>query len=271
MDTKRNLDFLIDSAGGYVNAGKSIRNWLSNWGGVINQTIIGVAASTASWCIPADKTRAYKNSQVFMHRAMAAPFGNRDDLLEAVTQLDKTDGQIAGMYAEQAEGDPDEMLDLMKGVNGQGTLLTGQEALAAGLVDELIDGEAKNNFTADWLNSSQPGRKLTFCSAHAGREHQNKNQQHQNTMNLQQKLALLNKRGITPPANCTEAQADALIASSEAMRAQNKIILTAWNVAFDESKTDAEIVALVTNGKPAPTNTPRRTAPGSKIAPSWTV
>lgn len=266
VDKNRALDFLIDSPGGYVNAGKSIRNWLSNWGGVINQTIIGVAASTASWCIPADTTRAYKNSQVFMHRAMAAPFGNVDDLQEAITQLNKTDGQIADMYAEQSESDPAEMLDLMKGANGQGTLLTGQEALAAGLVDELIDGEAKNNFSTEWLNSArQKLSALNSLQTANGRpqgpqptqgDRNKNNNQNQNTMNLQQLIALLNKRGITPPANCTIDQANSLIAASDAMRAQNKTILTAWNVAIPDDATDEAIVKLISNGKPAAVTPP---------------
>ena len=198
-----------------------------------------------------DKTRAYKNSQIFMHRAMAAPFGNRDDMIEAASQLEQTDGQIADMYAEQSEGEPDEMLDLMKGTNGQGTLLTGQEALDCGLVNELIDGNAKNNFSADWLNSArkQLSALNSLSALPTQGEHQNKTT-NQNQMKKEQKIALLNSRGIAIPADADEPKLDSLIAASNTMRAQNKTILAAWNVTIPEDATDAAIITLVTNGKP---------------------
>ena len=171
-----------------------------------------------------------------MHRAMAAPFGNRDDLQDAITQLDKTDGQIAGMYAEQSESEPDEMLGLMKGTNGQGTLLTGQEALDAGLVDELIDGEAKNNFSAEWLNSArqklsalnvmrspqsvpaapQNGTAANSAPQGAGKQTNNKNQ---NIMEKIKMIALLNKWGVTVPENATDEQLLALVEAGKPIAA----------------------------------------------------
>ena len=242
IDKNRALDFQVNSAGGYVSAGTAIRNWLSGWGGVINQTIIGVAASTAAWCIPADKTRAYKNSQVFVHRSMAAPFGNRDDLQDAIVQLDKTDNQIAGMLAEQSESEPDEMLDLMKGANGQGTLLTGQEALDCGLIDELIDGEAKNNFSVEWLNSAR--QKLSTLNtlrtpqnpplqATGNQTTDNKNK---NIMNKEKMIALLNKWGVTVPENATDEQLLALV------EAGKPVVAPATNKA---PELDAETKALI--------------------------
>ena len=232
VDRQRNLEFLIDSHGGYVSAGMSIRNWLSSWGGVINQTIIGVAASAASWCIPADTTRAFKNSQIFTHRAMAAPFGNADDLKDAITQLEKTDNQIADMLAEQSGSTREEMLDLMKGPNGQGTLLTGEEAMACGLVDEVIDGEAKNNFSADWLNSAreklaalnslrtQPGGLgHTISAPPQGADQPPTNKPQDTIMNKTEMLALLNKWGVTIPENATDDQLKKLVEAGKPVAA----------------------------------------------------
>ena len=45
----RPLNFLVNSPGGSVNEGCAIRNILNEWEGKITKTIIGVAASTASW------------------------------------------------------------------------------------------------------------------------------------------------------------------------------------------------------------------------------
>lgn len=208
----RPLNFLIDSPGGDVNTGKAIHNHLLNWKGVINKTVIGVAASTASWMIPADTTRVYKNSQIFAHRAMCFIGGNRDDAAQAVEFLDKTDGQIATMYADQSGNDAEEMLDLMKGKDGQGTLMTGAEAVACGLADEIIDGAATNQFSADWLNSAK--KKLaalnTLSAPPQGAANPPTKTQNQ-IMNKTQMLALLNKWGVTVPENATDEQIVALV------------------------------------------------------------
>ena len=243
----RPLNFMIDSPGGSYNTGCAIHNVLSQWPGVINKTVIGVAASTASWMIPADKTFAYKNSQIFMHRAMCYASGNVDDMQKAIDFLNQTDGQIAQMYADQSGNEPAEMLDMMTNE----TLLTGQQAKDCGMVDELIDGEATNNFSTEWLNSAK--KKLSaqnsLSALPAQGEHQTNNQP--NKMKKEQKIALLNSRGITVPADADEPKLDSLIAASNTMRAQNKAILTGWNVAVTDDMTDAAIVTLVTNGKPA--------------------
>lgn len=240
----RQLIFLMNSPGGLVDEGKAIRALLNRWEGKITNTIIGIAASTASWCIPADETRAYKSSQIFMHNAIAfVGYANAEQCAQAKEYLDTTDGQIAEMYADQASGDPDVMLDLMR----KESLLTGKQAMDLGLVDEIIDGEATNQFSTEWLNSAK--KKLAALNSLRPQGDKNQPQPQENTM--KDKIALLNKRGITPPVNATEAQLDALIAQSDAVRAQNKTILTAWNVAVPEDATDAAMVTLVTNGRPA--------------------
>lgn len=206
----RALNFLIDSPGGSYNTGCAIHNLLSQWAGEINKTVIGVAASTASWMIPADKTFAYKNSQIFMHRAMCYVGGNVDDLQDGIDFLNKTDGQISQMYADQSGNDAEEMLDLMRGTNKQGTLLTGQEALEKGLVDELIDGDAVNQFSPEWLTSAREKlNAINKLSAPAGSGNPIPGTNHnhnQNIMNKTQMLALLNKWGVTVPPNATDEQ-----------------------------------------------------------------
>ena len=220
VPTTRELNFYTNSPGGRVDEGVSIRNWLKSWKGNISNTIIGIAASAASWCVPAKNVRAYKNSQMFMHRSMGMVFGNADDCREAITQLEKTDGQIAEMYAEMTGKTAEEMMNLMKGNNGQGTLLTGAEALDQGLVHELVDGEATNQFTPEWLNSAK--EKLTALNTlratdgaankSAAPATGNQNQTTTNTiMNKEKMIALLNKWGVTIPANATDEQLLALV------------------------------------------------------------
>ena len=245
----RPLNFLVNSPGGSVSEGCAIRNILDSWDGEITKTIIGVAASTASWCIPADKVLAYKNSQIFLHQCWGMVVGNADDMRAAIDFLETTDGQIAQMLADQSDADADEMMDLMKAE----TLLTGQEAMDLGLVDEIVDGDAKNQFSTEQMNAMKS--KLAALRNTISAPVQGADLTKQKTENMKQKSALLKNRGIAIPDGADEAALDSLIAASDAMRAQNKTILTAWNVTIPTDATDAAIVALVTNGKPTTTAT----------------
>jgi ATP-dependent protease ClpP protease subunit len=57
----RELRIAVNSRGGDVNEGKTIRSMLEDWPGRIVNVIDGVAASTASWMIPADEVHASTN------------------------------------------------------------------------------------------------------------------------------------------------------------------------------------------------------------------
>lgn len=248
----RALSFMVNSPGGNVSDGIAIRNLLNEWPGPITNTIIGMAASAASWCIPADETRAYKSSQMFIHRSWGYVVGNADDMRAAIQFLETTDNQIADIYADQTGKPAEEMLDLMS----DETLLTGQEACDLGLVDKVIDGDAKNTFTNGQLNAMR--QKLAALnsirtSAHPGQGERtgNKQTRENNGMTKEQKIALLNKRGVTVPANADEAKLDSLISASDSMRAGYKTILDGWNVAIPAEATEAQVAQLVANGKPA--------------------
>lgn len=200
----RAINFLTNSPGGVVSEGLAIRNLLSQWPGKITNTIIGIAASTASWMIPADETRAYKSSQMFIHRAWGAVVGNADDLRDAINFLEKTDGQIADIYAEQTGRRAETMMRLMSNE----TLLTGQEALDNGFVDVLIEGDAKNQFSNEQL--SEMKNKLAALNTLRRSEQgatNNKPRKENVVMNKEQMLALLNKWGVKNiPADATDAQ-----------------------------------------------------------------
>ena len=264
----RQLDFLTNSAGGYVHTGTAMRNLLDQWPGKITNTIIGVAASTASWCIPADTTKAYKNSQIFTHRAMAAPFGNVDDLQDAIDFLNKTDRQIADMYAEQTGKSCDEMLDMMRGTNGQGTLMTGKEALEIGLVDELIDGDAKNQFSTEQLNAmKQKLAALNSIRFSGGKEGTP-------TSTAPSPANTANRTGApqpNPPATPPETNSDASPApgnptnTNQTIMNKEKMIalLNKWGVTVPANATDADLEALIAAGKPAPAPTNAQPAPAA--------
>jgi ATP-dependent protease ClpP protease subunit len=187
----RDILLRINSKGGDVHEGMTIKNLLEEWPKNVFAVIDGIAASTSSW-IPCNckEVRARKDSQMFIHDAMAFGGGNADDLRAAADRLDKTSDQIAGMYAEKCGKSVKEMRDLMR--NKGGTLFTGQEAKDLGLVDTIIEGKAVKNFTQDEISNMRNQISAFYNSvAKPGAGQSN------NIMNKTKIIAILNKYGVT--------------------------------------------------------------------------
>lgn len=185
----RDLHIRINSKGGDVHEGMAIKSMLDEWPGKVVCTIDGIAASTASW-IPmgADEVRASKNSQVFIHDALAFGMGNAEDFRKTADDLDKISDQIAGMYAERTGKRVDTMRKLMK----DETLLTGQEAEEMGLVDTIISEKAVRNFLPEELTTMKEQLRAFNSARQGGAGHKPTN-----TMNKKKIIALLNKHGVT--------------------------------------------------------------------------
>jgi ATP-dependent protease ClpP protease subunit len=187
----RELHLLINSKGGDVHEGMAIKNMLEDWPKNVVCTIKGIAASTASW-VPCNcaEVRAHKDSQMFIHDAMAFGGGNAADLRAAADKLDKTSDQIAGMYAKKCGRSVNEMRDMMR--NKGGTLFTGQEAKDLGLVDTLIDGKAVKNFTQDEISNMRNQISAFYNSVAKEGAGQKQNNNMKNKL-----IAILNKHGVT--------------------------------------------------------------------------
>ena len=142
----QDLHIHVNSKGGDVHHGMSMRNGLKSWkqktGRKVTTIIDGIAASTASWAFPtaSDEVKAYKGSQVFVHEAMALAAGSAENFRDTADILDKTSMQIADMYAEKSGKPASFWRNKMK----SGSLMTGDEAKGEGLVDSIIDGNATN-------------------------------------------------------------------------------------------------------------------------------
>lgn len=209
----RTLHTRINSRGGDVNEGKAIRSQLEDWPGRIVNMIDGVAASTASWMIPADETHARDASQIFIHKSWAVVAGNSDDMKKAVSMLDLTDHQIADIYSRQTGKPAAEMLDLM----AKETLLSGKQALALGFVDKIIGGDAVHNFADGELATMRRHlaalNSLRISAPPARGEPGKQNQKPKDQMK-EKLIALLNMLGITIPDNATEDQLIELVNST---------------------------------------------------------
>lgn len=132
------INVRLNSPGGDVFDGVAIHSLLARHPGTVTVHVDGLAASAASFIMLAgDRIVSARNAFVMIHGAMTGTYGNASTHREAADLLDKVSDNIADMYAERAGEDPEHWRALMDANREDGTWYTGQEALEAGLVDEL--------------------------------------------------------------------------------------------------------------------------------------
>lgn len=131
----------ISSPGGDVYAGIDIMNALKNHPGEVTVIVESLAASAASFIAVggADRVLMRESSELMLHRAWTFTDGNADDVRKTLADLERQDVKLANIYAGKAGGDVQDWLDVMSAE----TWYTAEEALAAGLVDEIISAPAK--------------------------------------------------------------------------------------------------------------------------------
>lgn len=139
----------INSPGGDVFAGVAIAQHMREYNkGSITVQVDGYAASIASIvAIAAPKVVMAPGSMMMIHKAWSIAIGNADDMLELAGLLEKIDGTLAESYAARGEKTADEFLALMQAE----TWFTAQEAIDAGLADELAaSAQAAKAKAAAW-------------------------------------------------------------------------------------------------------------------------
>ena len=129
----------INSGGGDVYEGIAILNTLRAYSGDITVVIESLAASAASFIAVGTGGRVVirPNAEVMVHKAWAMLSGNADDIDKMRADLARQDVKLAKIYADRAGGAPDDWLSVMAAE----TWYTAEEALAAGLVDEIEDAK----------------------------------------------------------------------------------------------------------------------------------
>jgi ClpP class serine protease len=119
-----------------------------------------------------DRIISARNAFVMIHDAMTGTYGNAGTHIDAAALLEKVSDNIADMYAERAGEDTAYWRALMVEKGEDGTWYTGQEALAAGLVDELTavpDDFDEDVAVADRLgvwSALLPAKAREFISDH---------------------------------------------------------------------------------------------------------
>ncbi|SDL77882.1 ATP-dependent protease ClpP, protease subunit [Modicisalibacter muralis] len=130
----------INSPGGAVTDGITIANYLRSHSANVTVNVLGQASSIASVIAAAgDQVNMGLGSWMMVHQPWTVTLGNADDLRALAGDLDKiTDGIMVNYLARVGEDKREEMLALIKGGDGDGTILNAEEAVALGLADTVM-------------------------------------------------------------------------------------------------------------------------------------
>lgn len=132
------IELHLNSPGGGVWDGMAIMNALRAHRAAVEVHVDGIAASIASIIAMAgDEVVMSRGSQMMIHNASTITWGDSAQLRKDAAILDKSDENMAGIYAAKAGGDPADWRALMAAE----TWYNAGEAVAAGLADRTDDSE----------------------------------------------------------------------------------------------------------------------------------
>ena len=124
----------INSTGGSVYDGLSIRSQLKSHKAEVTVIVDGLAASIASIiAMGADKIIMAKGSNMMIHNPMASAFGEAKDLRNTADFLDKIRESLVSVYADKTDLSSDELIDLLDAE----TWMSAEEAVENGFADEV--------------------------------------------------------------------------------------------------------------------------------------
>lgn len=128
------LDVFINSPGGDVFAGITIYNILKRHPAKVNIHVDGIAASAASIVAMAgDKIVMPASATLMIHNAWGLGMGNKARMRALADELERLDGQLAGIYAGRTGKDAKTISAWMDAERW----MSGDEALADGFCDEV--------------------------------------------------------------------------------------------------------------------------------------
>lgn len=131
----------INCPGGDVFDGIAIYNALRAHPARITTRVDALAASAASVIVQAGDNRVMLSaSQMMIHEAWGITIGTAAEMREFADLLDRQTDIIAGILAARAGGDVEHFRSLMTGE----TWFSDQEAVDAGLADEVVDPGSKD-------------------------------------------------------------------------------------------------------------------------------
>lgn len=152
----KTIDVYIASVGGYFEDGLPIFNLLKMHSAFVTVNIIGYALSMASHImLAANKVRIAQNGQIMIHNAQGWSNGDYRDMGKSADILKLHSASLIPEYQRRMKLPPDEIQTLMDNE----TWYDANAALAAGLVDEIIDP-----VDASSIDNSQPSNAWQFAA-----------------------------------------------------------------------------------------------------------
>lgn len=141
------VDMRIDSPGGDVFGGRSMAQAIREYPDQVTVHIDGLAASIASIiAIAGDRIIMAPGAMMMIHKAWMIAIGNSDELMTSAGLLEKIDGTLAQTYATKAGGEAEDWLASMT----DESWYTAEEAVAAGLADEIAKDKKAASAQAQW-------------------------------------------------------------------------------------------------------------------------
>ena len=130
----------VNSPGGDVWSASGIYTALAAYNGKVNVRIDGVAASSAAFLAMAgDKITMGQMSQMMVHAARGSFYGVEAEHHDYADLLGRTTGQLAGVLSQRLGMKPKKVMELL--AEGD-KWYTAEEAVAAGLADEVLKAKA---------------------------------------------------------------------------------------------------------------------------------
>lgn len=132
------IEIEVNSPGGSVFEGIEISNAIKSHKGKTTTIATSLTASMGSYIMMAgDIKKAHDDASFMIHNASTLSFGDHRDLRKTADVVESLSGMLSKAYARQS-GKP---LDEIQGLMDAETWLFGDEILASGFVDEIIQTE----------------------------------------------------------------------------------------------------------------------------------
>jgi len=142
LGKKKQITVRIDSPGGAVFEGTNIYNALVRNPAKIHIEIDALAASIASIIAMAgDRIRIADNAMMMIHEPAGVVIGTAKDMRDLANLLDKTRGNLIGIYAKRTGLDNEKVSSLMQAESW----FNATEALQAGFVTDILPAKIANN------------------------------------------------------------------------------------------------------------------------------
>ena len=154
---------LLDSPGGSVFDGVAIKNLLQRHPANVTVEVIGEATSAGSIIAMGGNTiKMHVSAMMMIHRPTLLMGGYAEDFRRAAEMLDKIQDSIVDAYAERTSKlTRDQLVEM---VNAE-TWLSADDAVSAGLADEIMRGKApKETKSKEAKDSAKAERRYPFTS-----------------------------------------------------------------------------------------------------------